>query len=92
MSLKNLIVYIGNRNGDDFTDKVTRMLSLYKKMDEGAKICKHNYSIEYDISQRTFDRDIEDLRIFLSEIFSDKEIVFDKKENVYYMTNRSEKT
>lgn len=50
-------------------DKITRVLMMYSKLLEGGKIYKKSFCEEMGIDRRTFDRDIEDIRLFLSESF-----------------------
>lgn len=67
------------------TDKSTRILMLYHKLLQGEHIDKTFFSIEHGINPRTFDRDIEDIRLFLSECYSIEEIVYDQESKSYYM-------
>lgn len=67
------------------TDKVTRILMLYTRLMAGGKIHKVSFCIETEIDRRTFDRDIEDIRLFLSESFSGKELVYDRNKESYYL-------
>ena len=73
-------------------DKVTRMLFLYSKLIQGEKINKINFCMETDSLPRTFDRDIEDIRLYLSEFYYGIELIYDKLEHVYYFTNSSKKS
>lgn len=59
-------------------------------LSKGNKVYKSLFSIEHGINERSFDRDIEDIRLFLSEIYSPNELVFDKSENAYYITGQTE--
>lgn len=68
------------------TDKITRVLTLYHQLINGQHIDKSVFSLEHGINERSFDRDIEDIRLFLSEIFSARELVFDKETASYYLT------
>ena len=68
------------------TDKITRILILYYRLSRGECISKAEFSIEHGITERTFDRDIEDIRIFLSEIYTSKELIFDRERKVYHLT------
>lgn len=68
------------------TDKITRVLILFHHLFRGDEINKRLFSIEHDINERSFDRDIEDIRLFLSEIYSNHELLFHKSKNVYYMS------
>lgn len=72
------------------TDKITRILILYYRLIRGEWISKTEFSIEHGITERTFDRDIEDIRIFLSEIYTSKELLFDREEKAYHLTGCSQ--
>ena len=49
-------------------DKITRLLILYSSLINGDEINKTMFCFENDCSPRSFDRDIEDIRLFLSEV------------------------
>lgn len=66
-------------------DKVTRVLTLYTELLKGEKINKTIFSFQHNCSDRTFDRDIEDIRLFLSESFSPMNLNYDKISNTYYI-------
>ena len=66
-------------------DKVTRMLILYSELMRGEKINKTVFCFQNDCSYRTFERDVEDIRLFLSESFSIMELSYDKISNSYYI-------
>lgn len=68
------------------TDKNTRILMLYHQLLNGEHIDKAAFSLEHNITERSFDRDIEDIRLFLNEIFSSNELLFDKESRTYYLT------
>jgi len=72
---------------DDLMDKTTRILLLYSKLMRGEKINKFNFCMETESLSRTFDRDIEDVRVYLSELFSNEELIYDRQENVYYFSD-----
>lgn len=72
-------------------DKVTRLLLLYSKLIQGEKINKLSFCMETDSLPRTFDRDIEDLRLYLSEQFCNEELNYDRQENVYYLEGSQRK-
>lgn len=59
---------------------------LYHYLLNGEHIDKASFSLEHNITERSFDRDIEDIRLFLSEIFSSNELLFDKASRTYYLT------
>lgn len=68
------------------TDKITRVLLLYYRLSKGESINKVSFIKEHKVTYRTFDRDIEDIRLFLSEIYTNKELLFDRTRKVYYLT------
>lgn len=68
------------------TDKVTRMLALYSQILDGKKVNKSNFCLEYGINERTFERDIEDIRLFLSESYSVNELCYLRGDNAYQLT------
>ncbi|WP_027215869.1 hypothetical protein [Butyrivibrio fibrisolvens] len=70
-------------------DKVTRMLMLYSKLIKGEAISKVSYCLENEINERTFDRDIQDIRLYLSETFSPDELLYERQNNSYYLTGVS---
>lgn len=68
-------------------DKVTRVLLLFYHLSRGERVNKSNFCLEYKITGRTFDRDVEDIRLFLSELYTSSELVFDRATNSYIITN-----
>lgn len=70
------------------TDKTTRVLMLYNRLLQGEYIDKESFSIEHSINGRTFDRDIEAIRLFLSDTYSIDEVVYDTEKKSYYMTGQ----
>lgn len=66
-------------------DKITRMLLLFSKLIKGEEINKTVFCFENDCSPRTFDRDIEDIRLYLSESFSLTELKYDRGRNIYFI-------
>lgn len=67
-------------------DKVTRVLILYSRLINGETINKLAFCEEFEYNGRSFDRDIEDVRLFLSEIYSAKELIYDRPSNCYYLS------
>ena len=68
-------------------DKITRVLMLYQSLMKGEIVYKASYSVDFDVSERSFDRDIQDIRLFLSDSFSGLELVYDEKQRGYYIKN-----
>ncbi len=68
-------------------DKLTRLLLLHSRLTKGGKINKLAFCMECEINPRTFDRDIEDIRLYLSDSFSNENLIYDRKTNEYYIEN-----
>lgn len=66
-------------------DKVTRILLLYSKLIQGEEVNKTIFCFENECSARSFDRYISTIRLFLSDSFSSKELVYDRIKNVYFI-------
>ncbi len=47
--------------------------------------------METETNVRSFDRDIEDLRIYLAETYSTRELVYNRERNSYYLTGEIRK-
>ena len=73
------------------TDKATRVLMLYHQLLSGQVIDKVTYTLEYGVNERTFDRDIETIRLFLSDIYSGEQLLFDRESNTYYFSGKRPK-
>lgn len=64
-------------------DMTTRILKLYEALSRGKEIYKQPFCMEYEISERTFDRDIEKIRLFLSEDYSGREVRYNSETACY---------
>lgn len=69
------------------TDKITRILALYNQFISGKQVNKANFCQEFNILPRSFDRDIEDIRLFLSESYSFNEVNYVKEANAYQLSH-----
>lgn len=67
-------------------DKITRILMLYSKLMQGEIINKTRFCLETECRSRSFDRDIEDIRLYLSESYSASELRYDRREGGYLLT------
>lgn len=67
-------------------DKITRMLMLYTRLSKGEHINKEIYCFEMEISYRSFDRDIEDMRLYFSETGNYDDVIYDRAEKTYYLS------
>lgn len=69
-------------------NKGFRLLSIYERLNKGEAIEKAQLAESFGVSQKTIQRDIEDLRSYLSEThMADKEVAikYDKARNAYYL-------
>ena len=73
------------------TDKATRILMLYHQLLNGQSVDKVTYSLEHGVNERTFDRDIEEIRLFLNDIYSGDQLLFDRESNTYFLSGRRPK-
>lgn len=64
-------------------DKITRLLTLYSSLVSGDEINKTMFCFENECSPRSFDRDIEDIRLFLSEVYSTSELKYNRINHTY---------
>ena len=75
-----------------YTDKSTRILALYYQLITGQVVRKQTFCVEYNITERTFDRDVEDIRMFLSDEQPYCELLYSREDNSYYLTHVVGKT
>ena len=55
---------------------------------DGKKVNKSLFSMDYEVSERGFDRDIQDIRLMLSDMGIYDEVLYDKSDNTYYLTGQ----
>lgn len=67
-------------------DKLTRVLLLFSKLMQGENINKLNFCLETGCLPRSFDRDIEDIRLYLSEAFNAEELLYSRQDKIYYLS------
>ncbi|WP_411680075.1 helix-turn-helix transcriptional regulator [Clostridium thailandense] len=73
-----------NYNGN----KGFRLLSIYERLNKGELLTKNKMAIEFGVSEKTIQRDIDDLRAYLAEThFSETEVLikYDKSKGGYYL-------
>lgn len=73
------------------TEMITRIINLYEKLKRGCEIQKNSFCVEHGISERTFDRDIEKVRILLSEEYSGYDVVYNQQKGSYLIPGAKEK-
>ena len=70
------------------TEKTARLLYLYRDFVRGAKVRKQEAADRFGVTQRSLQRDIEDLRCFFAEQTPPGEIIYDAKERAYRLVER----
>jgi predicted DNA-binding transcriptional regulator YafY len=79
-------------NGDfmDKEDKVTRVLFLYEKLTKGEVLNKHDLASFFGVNARSIQRDIDDIRMYLSDRQNGQEVIYDHMKKGYRKTDISE--
>jgi predicted DNA-binding transcriptional regulator YafY len=60
-------------------EKALRLLTMYSRLVDGKLLKKEELSIEFGITQRSVQRDLETLRIFFAEEMLGKELIYDRR-------------
>lgn len=68
-------------------DQITRILTLYQRLISGKVVNKTLLALEFDATERSIDRDISSIRAFLSDSFSNLELIYDRQERGYRLKN-----
>lgn len=68
------------------TKMIPRILKMYESMNRGREIQKVSFCEDHKISERTFERDIEKIRVFLSEEYSGREVLYRPDKGSYYIS------
>lgn len=66
--------------------KYERILDIHIALEKGKCLFKVELANEYEVNERTIQRDIDDLRAYYSESFLTigvKEIIYDRTDNCY---------
>ena len=64
-----------------------RVLTLYWRLLQGEHVHKVNFSTEFQITERSFARDIQAIRYMLAEVHSPARVCFDKMADSYYLSD-----
>ena len=71
------------------SSKVGRILDIYTRLLEGEAICKEKEAEYFKVSERSIQRDIEDIQIYLEEVVlrdgEGAELVYDRGTKSYYL-------
>lgn len=68
------------------TKMIYRILKMYESMNRGREIQKASFCEDHEIGKRTFERDIEKIRLFLSEEHSGREVLNRPDRGSYYIS------
>jgi predicted DNA-binding transcriptional regulator YafY len=71
-------------------DKAFRLLQMHERLSRGDSIVKANALTEFGVPDKTFQRDIDSLRLYYAE-HSGGDLVYDRKSNRYYLTSQPDK-
>ncbi len=71
--------------------KSMRLLTTYTRLSDGQTVKKSELAREFGITQRSVQRDMESLRVFLSEEMLGREIIYDTKAKGYRLLNTAVK-
>ncbi len=84
-------VTMGNKNSKTATTKALRVLDIYKRLCEGKIISKEEETLRFNVDERTIQRDIDEIRVFLKNSEAEtgnetREIVYDYNKKGFVMT------
>lgn len=81
-SLEEAIDYNGNKG--------FRLLSIYERLNKGEMLNKQDVAACYGVSEKTIQRDIDDLRAYLAEAHQfecEVSVKYDRQKNGYYLVH-----
>lgn len=67
--------------------KSDRLLAIYMQLTQGKVLKKQSLAEQFHVSQRSIQRDIEQLRGFFAEQMLEQDIIYDRKVKGYYLTD-----
>lgn len=70
---------------DNAEAKSMRLLMIYARLVDGEVLKKSNLAAEFGVTQRSIQRDVESLRVFLSDEMMGREVVYDTKSKGYIL-------
>ena len=91
MADKNVKKEEKNIGKKDSMVQLKRVLDLYRKFEDGQVINKYDEAERYGVSDRTIQRDIDDLRTYMQEKEGSTETIEYKREKKGYMVVNSDK-
>lgn len=67
--------------------KSSRLLSIYSDLVNGKVLTKAELAQRFHVTERSIQRDVESLRLFLAEQMAAQDIIYDRKRKGYRLTN-----
>ena len=67
-------------------EKAHRVLLLFYRLLKGERIHKANFAFEHHVTERSVERDIQTIRNCLEEQHSNMALLFDRKDESYYLS------
>lgn len=67
--------------------KSSRLLSIYSDLVNGKVLTKSELAQRFHVTERSIQRDVESLRLFLAEQMAAQDIIYDRKRKGYRLTN-----
>ena len=71
--------------------KSARLLEIYSRLSEGAVLKKADLAQDFHVTQRSIQRDIEDLRCFFAERHLEQDVIYDTKLRGYRLIQATPK-
>lgn len=71
----------------NYEAKSARMLAIYARLLNGHALSKQNLAVEFGVTERSIQRDIESLRCFLMEQMTGQDVIYDRQQKGYRLTN-----
>lgn len=71
--------------------KTFRLLNLYERLNRGETVNKKEFANEFEISEKSVQRDIDDLRVYLAECYEngdDITVEYSYVKNGYYLVKK----
>lgn len=65
--------------------KYERILDMVFALEDGKPLSKCQLSNEYDVNERTVQRDIADINAYYFDAYSGKEVVYDRETDQYWL-------
>lgn len=102
MSILYAILNIKIMKGDDYllgvfdfgSNKSFRLLNINERLNKGEFLNKSHLAIQYNVSEKTIQRDIKDLRNYIAKtqfIGNEVSIKYNKSKNVYYLVKHEQR-